>query len=36
MVKTLLTEGDRLQVFGLVRNQRRAAKALGMLFIPVD
>lgn len=28
MVKTLLTEGDRLQVFGLVRNQRRAAKAL--------
>jgi nucleoside-diphosphate-sugar epimerase len=28
VTKTLLTEGDRFQVFALVRNQERAAKAL--------
>jgi hypothetical protein len=29
VIKTLLTEGDRFQVFALVRNQEQAAKALG-------
>lgn len=36
MTKTLLTEGDRFQVFALVRNQERAAKALGKLILCWD
>jgi len=33
VTKTLLTSGDKFQVYGLVRNQERAAKAIGKLFI---
>ena len=32
MTKTLLTEGDRFQVYALVRDEARAAKAIGTLL----
>ena len=33
VTKTLLTEGDRFQVYALVRDEAKAAKAIGMLLI---
>jgi len=32
VVKSLLTSGDKFQVYGLVRNKERAAKAIGKLL----
>lgn len=33
VTKSLLTEGDKFEVYGLVRNRERAVKAIGKLIM---